>query len=53
MAYESIRVDINASTRVATVTLHRPDKLNSFTRAMHRELAGALDEVVASDARAL
>jgi 2-(1,2-epoxy-1,2-dihydrophenyl)acetyl-CoA isomerase len=53
MSYESIRVDTDAAARVATITLNRPDKLNSFTRAMHRELAAALDEVVASNARAL
>src|SRR5690242_13691711 len=28
---------------VAVVTLHRPDVLNAFTRAMVRELRGALD----------
>ncbi|HEY2275007.1 MAG TPA: enoyl-CoA hydratase-related protein, partial [Steroidobacteraceae bacterium] len=32
---------------------NRPDKLNSFTRAMHRELQSALDEVEAAGARAL
>lgn len=53
MPYESIRVDIDTAAHVATITLNRPDKLNSFTRAMHRELAAALDEVAASNARAL
>ncbi|CAB3790704.1 1,2-epoxyphenylacetyl-CoA isomerase [Paraburkholderia caffeinitolerans] len=53
MSYEAIRVEIDTSTRVATITLNRPDKLNSFTRAMHRELAAALDEVTAAGARAL
>jgi len=53
MPYDAIRVDIDSSTRVATITLNRPDKLNSFTRAMHRELAAALDEVAAAGARAL
>jgi 2-(1,2-epoxy-1,2-dihydrophenyl)acetyl-CoA isomerase len=53
MPYEAIRVDIDAASRVATVTLNRPDKLNSFTRAMHQELSSALDAVVAANARAL
>ena len=53
MPYEAIRVDFDASSRVATVMLNRPDKLNSFTRSMHRELSAALDEVVAAGARAL
>jgi 2-(1,2-epoxy-1,2-dihydrophenyl)acetyl-CoA isomerase len=34
---------------VARITLNRPDRLNSFTRAMHAELAEALD--AAADAR--
>ena len=35
---------------VATITLNRPEKLNSFTRHLHRQLAQAF-EVVESDAR--
>ncbi|MGF6780677.1 2-(1,2-epoxy-1,2-dihydrophenyl)acetyl-CoA isomerase PaaG [Paraburkholderia sp. GAS334] len=53
MSYEAIRVELDAPSRVATVTLNRPDKLNSFTRAMHKELSSALDEVEAAGARAL
>jgi 2-(1,2-epoxy-1,2-dihydrophenyl)acetyl-CoA isomerase len=53
MSYEAIRVDFDATTRVATVTLNRPDKLNSFTRAMHTELSAALDQVEASGARCI
>jgi 2-(1,2-epoxy-1,2-dihydrophenyl)acetyl-CoA isomerase len=53
MSYEAIRVDIDASASVATVTLNRPEKLNSFTRNMHAELRSALDDVVAARARAL
>jgi 2-(1,2-epoxy-1,2-dihydrophenyl)acetyl-CoA isomerase len=53
MSYEAIRVELDASTHVATLTLNRPDKLNSFTRAMHREVASALDEVEGANARAL
>ncbi|WP_114814098.1 2-(1,2-epoxy-1,2-dihydrophenyl)acetyl-CoA isomerase PaaG [Paraburkholderia kururiensis] len=53
MSYEAIRVELDASTHVATLTLNRPDKLNSFTRAMHREVASALDKVEGANARAL
>ncbi|WP_345811873.1 2-(1,2-epoxy-1,2-dihydrophenyl)acetyl-CoA isomerase PaaG [Paraburkholderia sp. PREW-6R] len=53
MSFEAIRVDIDASSHVATITLNRPDKLNSFTRAMHEELSAALDQVDSSGARAL
>ncbi|MGX7004584.1 2-(1,2-epoxy-1,2-dihydrophenyl)acetyl-CoA isomerase PaaG [Caballeronia sp. KNU42] len=49
----SIVISIDAGTRVATLTLNRPDKLNSFTRTMHEELSEALDQVEGSNARAL
>jgi len=49
----SIIIHIDASTRVATLTLNRSDKLNSFTRTMHEELSKALDQVEESQARAL
>jgi 2-(1,2-epoxy-1,2-dihydrophenyl)acetyl-CoA isomerase len=39
-AFEAIDLAIDGS--VATVTLNRPDRLNSFTRAMHGELRDAL-----------
>ncbi|MCX7893186.1 MAG: 2-(1,2-epoxy-1,2-dihydrophenyl)acetyl-CoA isomerase PaaG [Burkholderiales bacterium] len=38
---------------VATVTLNRPDKLNSFTEAMHAALRAAIDRAEADKARAL
>jgi len=38
---------------VAVITLNRPDKLNSFTREMHKALQQALDHVEAGGARAL
>ena len=44
--YESILVDVTDG--VATLTLHRPDRLNSFTVAMHGEVRSALDSI-ASD----
>jgi 2-(1,2-epoxy-1,2-dihydrophenyl)acetyl-CoA isomerase len=49
----SIVISIDAGTRVATLTLNRPDKLNSFTSTMHEELSEALDQVEGSNARAL
>jgi 2-(1,2-epoxy-1,2-dihydrophenyl)acetyl-CoA isomerase len=53
MAYEAIRQVNDPTSRVVTITLNRPDKLNSFTRTMHAELMAALAEVQASNARAL
>lgn len=47
MAYESILLDI--ADGIARITLNRPDRLNSFTRAMHSELRDALSNV--ADAR--
>lgn len=49
----SITLAFNERTHVATITLNRPDKLNSFTRAMHAALSDALDRVESSTARAL
>ena len=40
MEYQNILFDI--SDGVATLTLNRPDKLNSFTQAMHDEVRHAL-----------
>ncbi len=40
-------VTLSVDAGVATLTLNRPDKLNSFTRAMHRDLAAALDAIEA------
>jgi 2-(1,2-epoxy-1,2-dihydrophenyl)acetyl-CoA isomerase len=47
MAYESI--DFKADGPIARITLNRPDRLNSFTAAMHAELRDALDDL--GDAR--
>ena len=40
----------DAADGVATITLNRPEVLNSFTRPMARELGGALDRVAGDDA---
>ena len=49
MTYETILFD--QSDGIARITLNRPDRLNSFTRAMHAELGQALDQ--AADARVI
>jgi len=51
MTYESIVFD--CSKGIARVTLNRPEKLNSFTAAMHGELADALSRVEKARARVL
>jgi 2-(1,2-epoxy-1,2-dihydrophenyl)acetyl-CoA isomerase len=53
MSGKSVLFQIDDETRVATLTLNRPDKLNSFTREMHREMSDALTQIEASTARAL
>jgi len=45
MTNQNIRFE--AQDGVARLTLHRPDKLNSFTGAMHTEIRAALDSVQA------
>jgi len=46
--YESVRLETDDG--VATLTLHRPERLNSFTVAMHGEVCAALDEADADPA---
>jgi len=48
-SYETVRLDV--AEGVATLTLNRPERLNSFTVAMHEEVRAALD-TVAADSRA-
>jgi 2-(1,2-epoxy-1,2-dihydrophenyl)acetyl-CoA isomerase len=45
MSYESIQFSIDRG--IAILTLNRPDKLNSFTQAMHLEVRAALEQVQA------
>lgn len=47
MAFETIVVE--REDGVAAITLNRPERLNSFTVAMHLELASALADAEASD----
>ena len=44
-SYENILFE--AADGIATLTLNRPDKLNSFTRAMHLEVRDALEKIEA------
>jgi 2-(1,2-epoxy-1,2-dihydrophenyl)acetyl-CoA isomerase len=53
MSEKSVLFRIDDATRVATLTLNRPDKLNSFTREMHRKLDEALRTIESGPARAL
>ncbi len=46
--FESIALDCNAG--VATLTLARPERLNSFTVAMHGEVRAALEQIRTDDA---
>ena len=43
--YETVRLDV--ADGVATLTLNRPERLNSFTVVMHGEVRAALDAAVA------
>jgi enoyl-CoA hydratase/carnithine racemase len=45
--FTQIRLDI--AERIATITLHRPEKLNAFTRVMMQEIIDALDITDADD----
>ena len=47
MTYATIRFEV--ADQVATLTLNRPDKLNSYTAEMHAELKDALGRVAAAD----
>lgn len=46
-------IDLTRIDEIALITLNRPEALNALSYAMLRDLAAALDEVEASDARAL
>ncbi|WP_169569247.1 2-(1,2-epoxy-1,2-dihydrophenyl)acetyl-CoA isomerase PaaG [Sneathiella limimaris] len=51
MAYETILFDITDS--VATITLNRPDKMNSFSEKMHEELRAIMPELESDAVRAV
>ena len=47
MSYTQIKLDI--ADGIATITLHRPEKMNAFTRVMMQEVIAALDVTDADD----
>ena len=47
MSYEELRYEV--SDGIATVTLHRPDRMNAFTVTMFKELIAVFDEIDADD----
>ena len=51
MSYQNILFELSGG--IARLTLNRPDKLNSFTAAMHGEVADALGRVEREGARVL
>lgn len=48
MSYNTI--ELNIDTGVATLTLDRPERLNSFNSEMHSEIRSAFDEIRADEA---
>jgi len=48
MGHEQIRVEVSGA--VATITLHRPDRMNAYTARMGTELFGAMHELDIDDA---
>jgi 2-(1,2-epoxy-1,2-dihydrophenyl)acetyl-CoA isomerase len=51
MSFETILFEVEGG--IARLTLNRPDKLNSFTTQMHREVRQVLSSISSSDARVL
>jgi enoyl-CoA hydratase/carnithine racemase len=49
-AFDTILLDVDADSHVATITLNRPDSLNAFNRAMCEEMAQAWRIVKLDDA---
>lgn len=48
MTYSTIRYDV--SDNIATITLHRPERMNAFTAEMMKELVAVFDTIDADDA---
>ena len=45
--YTQILYDVDDG--IATITLHRPEKMNAFTNVMMNEMIAAFDEIDADD----
>ena len=52
-AYETLSLEFDDATHVATITLRRPDTLNAMSRDLTLELRDALDAVAAGRACAV
>ena len=48
-AFETIQLDVDAASHVATITLNRPESLNAFNRAMCEEMVEAWRTVKLDD----
>ncbi len=46
---EYTQILLDKADGIATITLHRPDKMNAFTRVMMGEMISAMDDVDADD----
>jgi 2-(1,2-epoxy-1,2-dihydrophenyl)acetyl-CoA isomerase len=53
MTDQPILYSYNRETKVARITLNRPDRMNAFTQAMHSAMREAMESVVTDGARAL
>ncbi len=49
MPYQNLTLAVNDATRIATLTVNRPDKLNALNDTTMRELGEAIDEVRGRD----
>lgn len=49
MTFQTLLLDVDATDRVATITLNRPDSLNAFNRTMCEEMSQAWRLVKADD----
>lgn len=49
MPFDTVLLEVDEASRVATVTLNRPDRLNSFDKAMCHEMAGLWRDIKLDD----